>query len=77
MALCRLLCLDFQDQIGRFDEAGLPRYDRGDVQIGWQYAQQLQNDGYTHEPFYGFALDAFALWCQQQLAHWPPEDSLD
>lgn len=67
MTLCRLLVLDFTDDIGDTDAGGEKLYNRGDTWLGREYALGLLDDGYTLEPFYRFDLHGFANWCDDKL----------
>ena len=61
MTLCRLMCLDFMEQIGPDD------YSVADLEEGAAYAKWLLSDGFVTEPFYRFDLAAFLAWCMRRL----------
>lgn len=66
MSLCRLLVWDFTDGTGRYDEDGQERYDDRDLEFAAMYAQDLQAQGFTREPFLDVNLEQFKRWAQQQ-----------
>ena len=68
MSLCRLMCLDFMDSVGRKDERGRVRYGRYDLNFGYEYADDLIQSGFNTEPFYGFNLRVFKQWCKEKLS---------
>lgn len=67
MAICRLMCLDFMEGTGRYEENGDARYSDSNLDEGAAYADWLLSDGYKTEPFYGFDLIAFRSWCVEEL----------
>ena len=44
-------------------------YDGYDLQGGKGYAEGLIEEGLTLEPFYGFNLEGFISWAEEQLNH--------
>ncbi len=76
MAICRLMCLDFMDGTGRYDDDGAELYSDENLDEGAAYAQWLLGDGYTQEPFYRFDLRQFRAWCKDRLKKGPPEGPL-
>ena len=67
MSLCRLMTIDCFSGIGRYEEDGLERYGKMDLEFGLHYAKNLMDEGYLREPFYGFDLRKLYLWCRKQL----------
>lgn len=67
MSLCRLMIMDFEHQIGRFDELNNERYSNRDIKFGISYAQDLIKENYKYEPFLKFNLKDFIKWANKLL----------
>ena len=63
MTLCAVMVSDFMDGTGRQDECGDELYSDSDLAFGVEYADWLISDGFKNEPFYGFSLARFRVWC--------------
>lgn len=67
MSLCRVMVMDFTDEIGRFDDHDNFLYGNYDLWYGIEYARDFLNEGYVVDPIGGFDLFEFKEWCQRQL----------
>lgn len=67
MSLCQVMQLDFTDDVGRYDEAGAPRYSDEDLRYGVLWAESYLEEGLTREPMKGYDLVDFAIWCRAKL----------
>lgn len=66
MSLCRLMVMDFTDNIGRY-EGRCQRYSDRDLEFSIIYAEDLIEHAYTQEPFYKYCLKGFIKWAKLRL----------
>lgn len=67
MAVCRLMFMDFKNNIGRVCPKFGERYDDYDIVDGINYAEWLIEKGCKHEPLDDFDLNDFILWAKQKI----------
>ena len=61
MAICQCMIQDFM--YGWKNKL----YDKFDLEVGLQYAEDLLSEGITKEPFHHYDLSKFKIWCKKKL----------